>query len=590
VTANSQGPQAEQPTYRGLRWLVYAACVVGAVLAMMEYLPPLAPRRWPFAARMIVISAVALAQCALLLTACRRRELGRRLRQAIAILAAAMFLVAVSDLLVVWMHLPTTGPALSRVNDALELAYNLLGLLALWWMPRTPLRGSDFWLVAIDIAIAVGGLALVLFVTTTLAGLVAAKPEEQSRIIQYGLITAGNLIALTRIVVGGPAQPVSRAIRFLAGTVLLEIAYWVFVQFRLAGLVSDGRGLEVLFAGDQVCYALAALAFLTAPIARGRPALALGWMRDVNPLSPIAVLAVAAMVVERVLSGGSKGLAASVIGLVALSLLLTVRMMVAVRDRWKLVQRELETQQRLHLDRVLAIQRLSGGIAHVFNNLMTIVIVGVEEALGNVPSDSLAREDLETARDAGKRAAELTARLLTYSGEEQAQARRESLSLADVLHAFKPRVIAAAGDRVAVEFDIAPNISNVQAHRSLVEECVMHLVKNSRAAMPDGGDIFIRLRRKNIVGDELANAVLPAPAGAYAVLEVRDTGCGMDQGAVARIFDPFFSSSSLALSSGLGLAVVHGAIASHCGGIDVHTAPGAGMTVALHIPLEPSGA
>ena len=582
----SQAAPAGPSFPRGLRKLVLACCAAWVLLALVRYLPPLAPQRWPLVPRLLAISLVALGQCALLLAASRRRELAPRLRQSILLLAAAMFLVAISDVLVVLMQLPTNGPALSRVNDVLELVYNLMGLGALCWMPLSPLRRSSFWLVAIDLAIAVGGMGLVLFVTTTLTGLTAATPEEHSRILQYGLITTGNLVALTLILVRGLAQPVPRAVWYLAGTVVLEIGYWVFVQFRLAGLVSDGRPLDVIFAVDQVCYALAGLAFLTAPITPGVPALTPDWMRDLNPLPPLAVVAVGAMVVARVQTGASSGLGISAIGLVVLSLLLTARMMVAARDRWRLVKAEFETEKRMHLDRILAIRRLSGGVAHVFNNLMTIVIGGAEEGLEALPSGSPARESLASVRDAGRRAAELTARLRTYSGEMQAEARQESVCVKELLNTLREDILTTVGARISVKYELEPRICQVRGQAHLIEECVMHLVRNSRAAMPDGGALSIRLQQKEVARDELTSAILPAPPGAYAVLDVQDSGCGMKQEEAVHIFDPFFSSRSLAVSSGLGLAVVHGAIASLRGGVSVDTAPGKGMSIRLFFPID----
>ena len=221
------------PHTRVRRWVVLA-CAVWIVLAIMPYLPPLAPHRWPRSPRLVVISLVALAQALLLFTAARRRELGRRLRQAIALLAAAMFLVAVSDTLVVLFHMGVTGPALQGTNDVLELVYSVLGIVALLWMPLAPLRRDGRWLVTLDIAIAVGGMAIVLFVTTTMTGVAAAEPGSQSRIIQYGLITTGTLVALNIILVRGLARPVSLAVLFLAATAVIEIAYWVIVQLSLA--------------------------------------------------------------------------------------------------------------------------------------------------------------------------------------------------------------------------------------------------------------------------------------------------------------------------------------------------------------------
>ncbi|MFI5311227.1 MAG: nitrogen regulation protein NR(II) [Gemmatimonadales bacterium] len=584
MTAISALPSSEPPIYARLRTWVLAACGVWILLALLPFLPPLAPNRWPAAPRLSVIIVVALAQTALLLTASRRRVLGLRVRQSIMLLAAGMFLVAVSDTLVVLLRLPTDGHAFQGVNDFLELAYNLLGIAALLWLPLAPRRRNGHWLVALDIAVAVGGMTIVLFITTTLTGASAASPEVRSRIFQYGLITAANLVALNLILVRGLARPVSLAVSFLAATVVIEIVYWVIVQLKLGGLIADSRPLDMVFAVDQVCYALAGLSFLTARVEPGYAPLTPGWMLELNPLPAVAIVAVGGMTTERVLSGATAGVAPGVIGLVALSLLMVVRVMLASRDRSHLVRLELETEQRLHADRVLAIRRLAGGIAHEFNNLMAVVIGTADMEITEVPRNVPARRALQDIRDAGQRAADLTARLLTYAG--QSSAPRETLSMGELLRAMDLRVRAAAGDRATVHFDLAPAVGDVRIERRLIEQSVLHLVRNARSAMPDGGDVYIRLSRKRVAGDELAGAILPAPAGTYAVLEVRDSGCGIPPLEMQRIFDPFYTSASPAVAAGLGLAVVHGAVALHGGGIAVESAPGAGTAIRLYLPLE----
>ena len=554
------------------------------VLAIMPYLPPLAPHRWSRSPRLVVISLVALAQAFLLLTAARRRELGRRLQQAIALLSVAMLLVAVSDMLVVLFNLGVTGPALQGINDILELVYSVLGIVALLWMPLAPLRRDGRWLVALDIAIAVGGMAIVLFVTTTMTGVAAAEPGAQSRIIQYTLVTTGTLVALNIILVRGLARPVSLAVLFLAATAVLEVAYWVIVQLSLAHVVTDMRALDVVFAVDQVCYALAGLSFLTAPVEPGRHPLLPAWMREVNPLPALAIVAVGVMLTQRILHGVAAGVAPGVVGLVALSLLMVVRVMLAARDRSLLVRLELETERRLQADRVMAIRRLAGGIAHEFNNLMTVVVFNADDELHGAALTEDSRQSLEEILDSGRRAADLTARLLTYSGESRGP--RETVRLQDLLEAFAAQVRSAAGDRVKVHFDLVPSPHRVSVERPLIEQCVLNLVRNAAGAMPDGGDLRIRLSQREVGRNEMADAILPAATGTYAVIEVRDSGTGIEADRLQRIFDPFYTSQSMATASGLGLAMVHGAMASHGGGITISSALGDGTSIRLFFPLN----
>jgi len=584
LTAISGLPSPESATHTRLRRWVLILCGAWMVFSLAPYLPPLAPHRWPVHPKLIVFSLVALAQTALLFAAARRRELGRRLRQAIALLAAAMFLVAVSDTLTALLDVTREGPALQSVNDVLELAYNLLGLGGLLWLPLAPLRRDGRWLVALDIAVAVGGMVAVLFLTTTLPNVSAAAPGERSRILQYGLIAAGNLVALNLILVRGLARPVARAVSFLAATVVIEIVYWVIVQMALAKLITDRRPIDALFGIDQVCYALAGLAFLTARVESGRHPLMPEWMRELNPLPAIAIIAVGVMLSAHVLSGVTSGLAPGVIALVVLSLIMVTRVMLAAHDRSRLVRLELETEQRLLAGRVRAVKRLAGGIAHEFNNQMAVIIGTAELEMAGTPGANAPQEGLDEIRKAGQRVADLTAHLLAYAGDSSSA--REAVPAQELMEAMAASVTAVAGKGVTVHFDCAPAMSAVRVERTLIEECVRQLVRNACEASPEGGDVFVRVDQRHVARGELSDAILPAPAGTYVVIEVRDTGSGIAAADLQRIFDPFFSSRSPADATGLGLAVVHGAISSHAGGIVVESEPGAGTAVRLYLPVE----
>ena len=517
------------------RWTLLA-CAVLLVLAVAPYAPPLAPHRWPNPWRLWCIALVALGEGILFLKAAGRQALQRRLRQSVALLGTALVLVAVSDVLVILMRLPTTGPALSHVNDVLEFGYNFAGLAALFWIPLAPNSPYGRWLVAVDITIAVSGMALVLFVTTTLVGLAAAQASEQSRIIQYGIVNAGNFVALNLLLVRGPAQPVRKAILFLASSVVLETVYWVIVQLNLAGFRPDMRLLDVVFAIDQVCYANAALVFLSAPLSERREPLLPEWARAVNPLPAIAVAAAGGLLVFEIVSGHTRGSTVLTLGVVALSQLLVVRVLIASHDRATLVRHEHELAQRLLGDRVHALRHLAGGIAHEFNNLMTVVVGNSELALERAAQDAQLASDLQEIHRAGERASTLTSRLLTYAGGRPA--RREPLDLSRVLIELRPLVQDAVGSGVAVEYDLQRDTRLVLANRSQVEQAVLHLAANARTAMAGAGRLTVGLHEE-ASGAPLMGTILPMPSGPQAVVTVADEGMGMDAQTIERAFDPF---------------------------------------------------
>jgi signal transduction histidine kinase len=273
------------------------------------------------------------------------------------------------------------------------------------------------------------------------------------------------------------------------------------------------------------------------------------------------------------------------IALVLLSLLMVARVMLAAHDRSRLVRLEVETEQRLLAGRARAVKRLAGGIAHEFNSQMAVIIGTAEMEMDGTPGTSASREGLGEIRKAGQRVADLTAHLLAYAGDSGSA--RETIPMQELMQALIASANAAVSKGVHVHVDSAPATGAVRFERKLVEECVRELVRNACEATPTGGDVFVRVGQQQVASDELSDAILPAPAGMYVVIEVRDTGRGIPAADLPRIFDPFYSSRSAADATGLGLAVVHGAISSHGGGIVVESTLGAGTAVRLYLPVEP---
>ncbi len=532
---------------------------------------------------------MSLGEAALFALAARRRALGTRLRQSMAMFGIALALVAISDTLVIAMRLPTTGPALSRINDFLELSYTGLGIVALFWMPLAPVRGFGRWLVLTDIIIAVTGMALVVFATTTLVALDTARTTEDSRILQYGVTTALTLSALNTILVRGLQRRVGYGVWFLGGTAVLEIAYWVIVQLRLAHPDVDGRALDVVFACDQVCYMLAAVSFLTAEIeddasqraGRGR----LRWMNTFNPFPGLSVAAVGALLLALAFRPPAAiDFKVVSIGMVLVLGLLLLRVTLDAHDRVARVRDEVGIVARLQQERVVALRRIAGGVAHEFSNLMTIVIGNAE--LGTAAAAGLPRvvAHFHAVQAAALRAASLTDRLRTYASADPI---RPALTrLDELVDGLRRPIVERAGDRIAVEFRLEAAIPPVPANAALIEAAILQLVANSVAAMPGGGRMTVSLSKRYVEAEEFLDAILAGVPGDYVDVAVADTGGGIAPEDVRRVFDPFFSTHSLAVSSGLGLAVVHGAVAAHHGAITIRSSAEHGTVVRLYLPVR----
>jgi CheY-like chemotaxis protein len=185
------------------------------------------------------------------------------------------------------------------------------------------------------------------------------------------------------------------------------------------------------------------------------------------------------------------------------------------------------------------------------------------------------RQDLDVIRQMTERGAGLTRRLLSFSRKQVL--RPTVFALDELISDIVPMVKRLIGEDVEIATDLARGAGHVRADRGEVEQVLVNLIVNARAAMPQGGKIRV------------STAVEPP----WAVLAVRDTGTGMTDEVKARVFEPFFTTKDPGKGTGLGLATVHGIITQHGGEITVESAPGAGSTFTLRLPLvdaEPGGA
>ncbi len=242
-----------------------------------------------------------------------------------------------------------------------------------------------------------------------------------------------------------------------------------------------------------------------------------------------------------------------------------------------------EVEERLRqAERLEAIGRLAGGVAHDFNNMLT-VIMGCCEIL----ETRLRGRDTETGLlqeilGAGRRAALLTERLLAFSQQRIHQ--RQFVDLRNTLRELQTLLRRIVGDGVRVDLHLDAGPVPVLLDVSHFEQALVNLATNARDAMqPDGGVLEFRVESRTLPLDPIRpNDV---PPGDYAVIVVRDTGCGMDEGTLARLFEPFFSTKPKGRGAGLGLATVYGTVKESGGYIHVESEPGRGTTFTIHLPL-----
>jgi two-component system, cell cycle sensor histidine kinase and response regulator CckA len=231
--------------------------------------------------------------------------------------------------------------------------------------------------------------------------------------------------------------------------------------------------------------------------------------------------------------------------------------------------------------KVEAIGRLAGGIAHDFNNLLTIINGYTELLLARLPGEDRVSKDINEIRKAGQRAASLTRQLLAFSRKQILEPR--VLDLNAIVVDLEKMLRRLIGEDVELKIVPASGLRRIKADPGQIEQVIMNLVVNARDAMPKGGKLT--LETANVDLDETyAGRHVGVRAGAYVLLAVSDSGCGMDREAMAHIFEPFFTTKGPGKGTGLGLSTVYGIVKQSGGNVWAYSEPGLGTTLKIYLP------
>jgi len=233
-----------------------------------------------------------------------------------------------------------------------------------------------------------------------------------------------------------------------------------------------------------------------------------------------------------------------------------------------------------------AIGRLAGGVAHDFNNHLT-VINGYCDLLLNQTGDSPLKEKLAKIRTAGGRAAALTHQLLAVSRRQAVCPQRVHLNL--LVDELGSLLQCAIGENIEIVTSLDAGLGWVDADPGQMHQVLMNLTLNARDAMPEGGRILIETVNR-LVEAGSANRPREARPGVYARLSVIDTGHGMSADTLERIFEPFFTTKRPGAGTGLGLSTVYGIVQQAGGWVDVESRPGAGSAFHVYLPIVEPGA
>ncbi|NLD74745.1 MAG: response regulator [Chloroflexi bacterium] len=239
---------------------------------------------------------------------------------------------------------------------------------------------------------------------------------------------------------------------------------------------------------------------------------------------------------------------------------------------------QMEGQLR-YAQKMEAVGQLAGGIAHEFNNLLTIINGYADMALQSIGPEDALHEELREIRVAGRRAAELTTQLLTFSRHQTQELR--TLDLNGVLTSMDRILPQLLGEGITVEVSQDPDLGAIEADVGQLEQVIMNLALNARDAMPEGGAFQIRTANVDVRADD-PEAPPNIEQGCYVLLSVSDTGAGMAREVQERVFEPFFTTKDQGM--GLGMAAVYGIIEQSGGQIRVDSDPGRGTTFEVYLP------
>lgn len=245
------------------------------------------------------------------------------------------------------------------------------------------------------------------------------------------------------------------------------------------------------------------------------------------------------------------------------------------------IERYRREEQLRQVQKMEAIGQLTGGVAHDFNNLLAVIIGNLDLIEDEFKDRPDLLESVQMARDAGLRGADLTTRLLVFSRHQPLRPKRLDLNTLIADHArLMTRLL---GTDVEISVSAARDLWPVEIDPGQFETALTNLATNARDAMRQGGRLTITTRNVHLDEDHTA-AQTDVEAGAYAVVEVTDTGTGMPPEVVARAFDPFFTTKEVGSGTGLGLSMVFGFLKQSGGLARIYSEPGRGTTVRMYLP------
>ncbi len=261
------------------------------------------------------------------------------------------------------------------------------------------------------------------------------------------------------------------------------------------------------------------------------------------------------------------------------------RLVVALDDitrRKRVEQEKQDLQAQLaQAQKMESIGRLAGGVAHDFNNMLGVILGNTEAALEQVDPQGALHEVLLETQEAALRSSELTRQLLAFARKQPVSPRQ--LVLNDAIEGLLAMLRRLLGENISLAWQPQAELWPIRMDPSQIDNILTNLCVNSRDAITDIGTIVIATANITITPETCAAHPGSAP-GEYVQLTVRDSGSGMSKETLAHLFEPFFTTKSLGKGTGLGLAMVYGAVRQNNGFVEVASEPGHGSTFSIYLP------
>jgi PAS domain S-box-containing protein len=231
-----------------------------------------------------------------------------------------------------------------------------------------------------------------------------------------------------------------------------------------------------------------------------------------------------------------------------------------------------------------AIGQLAGGLAHDFNNFLTVIETCGDLVLQSLPPEGRGREEIDQLLKAARQAGSLTKQLLALGRRDDVRPKR--LDFGGVVLGSERMIRHLLGPDIRLVLNASTSLGMVRADEAQLQQVILNLAINGRDAMPEGGTLTVETFRATIQPDPVGGGRSNAPPGRYVVLAVSDTGTGMDAATRLRIFEPFFTTKAPGRGTGLGLSMVYGIVQRNGGHIRVESEVGRGTRVEVYVPLD----